>query len=104
MERNSRPLDLTAAWHGVRIKRLREKRLLTMQGLCDSIWTLTDDGKGGGVTLTPGAVSRWETGKRRVALRYRRPLADALGTDHELLFENPPTGWRPPTAKQEAAA
>lgn len=89
-ERNSR-LDPQAAWHGQRIKSLRERRLLTMQDLCDEVELITARQ----VTLTRGAVSRWESGQRRVALRYRKPLADALGTDHQLLFEDPPEGWVP---------
>lgn len=92
-------LDASAAWHGQRIRSLRERRLLTMQDLCDEVKLLT----GERITLTRSAVSRWESGQRRVALRYRKALADALGTDHLLLFEDPPAGWKP-TPKQKAVA
>lgn len=100
MERNPRPLDLAACWHGWRIKQLRERRALSMQALCDDISERT----GERITLTRGAICRWEGGQRRVALRYRRVLAEALGTDHLLLFEDPPAGWRPVAKKPNREA
>lgn len=103
MERNLRPQDPTAVWHGDRIKRLREKKLLTMAALCDLVEMLTKT-SADPITLTPGAISRWESGQRRVALRYRRVLGEALGTDHELLFEAPPAGWKPLTKSARSAA
>lgn len=42
------------------------------------------------VTVTAGAVCRWESGQREVALRYRPFIAEALGIPVSILFENPP--------------
>lgn len=71
-----------------------------MSALCDEVSDLTDKR----ITLTPSAVCRWESGQRTVALRYRRILAEVLGTDHTLLFEDPPAGWRPPARSGGVAA
>jgi transcriptional regulator with XRE-family HTH domain len=89
MNERTRHSDPKAAWHGRRIARLRKKRCLTLRAFCDELALATNHE----LTLTPSAVSRWETGQRGIALRNRKAVAEVLGTDHEDLFCDPPEGW-----------
>lgn len=58
---------------------------------------------GGDSTANQSTVSRWESGRHDVSLRYEVPLAKALGSPTEILFAAPPDGWSP-TAKMLAAS
>lgn len=83
----------------MRIRHYRISRALTQQALAEAVVERSD----GALTVDQSSVSNWERGAVTVSLRYRRCLAAALDVPMDLLFEDPPDGWREP-AQPEAAA
>lgn len=81
--------DHQKLWIGGRVRQYRRSRGLTQQLLATEIEAR------GPVTVDQSTVSNWERGRAEISLRYRRPLADALGVPVDILFEDPPAGWQP---------
>lgn len=77
------------AW-GREILRLRQNLGLTQADLADRIVRLADDPA---ITIDRASVARWESGRRKVALRYRPHVAAALEVDATLLFQEAPAGY-----------
>lgn len=78
-------------WTGLRIRQSRRARGMTQEQLALAV----RDRLGPPHTCHQSSVSNWEHGRVEVSLRFRRPLADALGVPVDILFEAPPVGWQP---------